>query len=175
MSDFSDGDTLKLVLFSDSHGNVANMADVVRLEHPDRVLHMGDLARDAEELARQFPDIPVTYVPGNCDGRRPDLPDERRFTLEGCKILMTHGHTYHVKAGPGRPYGRPGRRGRGSCALATPMRRSVSSRTACGSSTPAPPGAWFSPPTPWLSWRRAARCAICRISEKGEEQYAAGH
>ena len=47
MSDFSEGDTLKLVLFSDSHGNVANMADVVRLEHPDRVLHMGDLARDA--------------------------------------------------------------------------------------------------------------------------------
>lgn len=41
MSDFSEGDTLKLVLFSDSHGNVANMADVVRLEHPDRVLHMG--------------------------------------------------------------------------------------------------------------------------------------
>ena len=41
--------------------------------------------RDAEELARQFPDIPVTYVPGNCDGRRPDLPDERCFTLEGCK------------------------------------------------------------------------------------------
>ena len=29
MSDFSEGDTLKLVLFSDSHGNVANMADVV--------------------------------------------------------------------------------------------------------------------------------------------------
>ena len=53
---------MKLVLFSDSHGNVANMADVVRLEHPDRVLHMGDLARDAEELARQFPDIPVTYA-----------------------------------------------------------------------------------------------------------------
>ena len=70
MSDFSEGDTLKLVLFSDSHGNVANMADVVRLEHPDRVLHMGDLARDAEELARQFPDIPVTYVPGNCDAGR---------------------------------------------------------------------------------------------------------
>ena len=39
---------MKLVLLSDSHGNVANMADVVRLEHPDRVLHMGELARDAE-------------------------------------------------------------------------------------------------------------------------------
>ena len=169
MSDFSEGDTLKLVLFSDSHGNVANMADVVRLEHPDRVLHMGDLARDAEELARQFPDIPVTYVPGNCDGRRPDLPDERRFTLEGCKILMTHGHTYHVKAGPGAAI---------RAARETGARLLCFGHTHeafCGSSTPAPPGAWFSPPTPWLSWRRAARCAICRISEKGEEQYAAGH
>ena len=165
---------MKLVLFSDSHGNVANMADVVRLEHPDRVLHMGDLARDAEELARQFPDIPVTYVPGNCDGRRPDLPDERRFTLEGCKILMTHGHTYHVKAGPGAAI-RAARETGARLLSATRTRPSASSRTACGSSTPAPPGAWFSPPTPWLSWRRAARCAICRISEKGEEQYAAGH
>ena len=80
-----EGDSLKLLLFSDSHGNVANMADAVRLERPDRVLHMGDLARDAEELARRFPDIPVTYVPGNCDGRRPDLPEERVFTLEGVK------------------------------------------------------------------------------------------
>ena len=41
------GDSVKLLLFSDSHGNVANMADAVRLERPDRVLHMGDLARDA--------------------------------------------------------------------------------------------------------------------------------
>ena len=90
---------MKLLLFSDSHGNVANMADAVRLERPDRVLHMGDLARDAEELARRFPDLPVTYVPGNCDGRRPDLPEERVFTLEGVKIFMTHGHTYHVKSG----------------------------------------------------------------------------
>ncbi len=55
MSDFSEGDTLKLVLFSDSHGNVANMADVVRLEHPDRVLHMGDLARDAGSWPVSFP------------------------------------------------------------------------------------------------------------------------
>ena len=38
-------------------------------------------------------------MPGNCDGRRPDLPEERVFTLEGVKIFMTHGHTYHVKSG----------------------------------------------------------------------------
>lgn len=92
---------MKLLIFSDSHGNVANMEDVVRLESPDRILHLGDLARDAQELAEKFPHIPVTYVPGNCDGRRPDLPEERVFTLDGCKILMTHGHIYHVKMGMG--------------------------------------------------------------------------
>lgn len=101
MSPLREGDNMKLVLFSDSHGNVANMEDVVRLERPDRILHMGDLARDAEELSHRFPDIPVTYVPGNCDGRRADLPDQRVFTLEGVRIFMTHGHVYHVKAGIG--------------------------------------------------------------------------
>ena len=92
---------MKLLIFSDSHGNVANMEDIVRLESPDRILHLGDLARDAEALAAKFPHIPVTYVPGNCDGRRPDLPEERIFTLDNCKILMTHGHIYHVKMGMG--------------------------------------------------------------------------
>ena len=91
---------MKILIFSDSHGNVANMEDAVRLESPDRIFHLGDLVRDAEALAEKFPHIPLTYVPGNCDGRRPDLPEERVFTLEGCKILMTHGHIHHVKATP---------------------------------------------------------------------------
>ena len=90
---------MKLLIFSDSHGNVANMEDAVRLERPDRVLHLGDLARDAEALQEKFPDLSMTCVPGNCDGRRPDLPEERAFTLEGVKIFMAHGHTYHVKEG----------------------------------------------------------------------------
>ncbi len=76
------------------------MADMVRLERPDRILHLGDLVRDAQTLQEKFPDIPISFVPGNCDGRRPDLPEERVFTLEGCRLLMTHGHTYHVKLGP---------------------------------------------------------------------------
>ena len=77
------------------------MEDMVRLEHPDRILHLGDLVHDAQALQEKFPDIPVTFVPGNCDGRRPDLPEQRVFTLEGCRLLMTHGHIYHVKMGPG--------------------------------------------------------------------------
>ena len=98
---------MKLLIFSDSHGNVANMEDVVRMERPDRILHLGDLVRDAQALQEKFPQIPVLFVPGNCDGRRPDLPDQRVFTLEGCKLLMTHGHIYHVKMGTAAAIGLP--------------------------------------------------------------------
>ena len=31
---------MKLLVFSDSHGNVANMEDAVRREEPDQVLHL---------------------------------------------------------------------------------------------------------------------------------------
>ena len=89
----------KLLVFSDSHGNVANMADTVRLEQPDGILHLGDLVRDAQRLGEQFPQIPLLFVPGNCDGLRSDLPQERVFTQEGCRIMMAHGHQYHVKMG----------------------------------------------------------------------------
>ena len=89
----------KLLVFSDSHGNVANMAYTVRLEQPDGILHLGDLVRDAQRLGEQFPQIPLLFVPGNCDGRRSDLPQERVFTQEGCRIMMAHGHQYHVKMG----------------------------------------------------------------------------
>ena len=34
---------MKLLVFSDSHGNVANMEDAVRREEPDQVLHLGDV------------------------------------------------------------------------------------------------------------------------------------
>ena len=35
---------------------------------------------------------------GNCDG--PDAqPEELELTLQGHKIMMTHGHPYHVKLG----------------------------------------------------------------------------
>ena len=54
---------MKLLIFSDSHGNVANMEDAVRLESPDRILHLGDLVRDAEAL-----DAPLGLCPGR--GRR---------------------------------------------------------------------------------------------------------
>ena len=46
---------MRILVLSDSHGNVDNMARAVELTAPDRVLHLGDCWRDAEDLRDLFP------------------------------------------------------------------------------------------------------------------------
>lgn len=91
---------MKLLVFSDSHGNTSNMRAAVALEQPDRILHLGDVMRDAYSLAESCPDIPLELVPGNCDYCN-DVPLQKIVDAEGTRILMTHGHIYHVKVGMG--------------------------------------------------------------------------
>lgn len=87
---------LKLLVLSDSHGNVRNMAEAVERTAPRMILHLGDCWRDAEQLHDLYPDIPLIQVPGNCDFR-PQEPTERLLCREGKRILLCHGHTYGVK------------------------------------------------------------------------------
>lgn len=87
---------MKIVVFSDSHGAVSNMEDVIRREHPELVLHLGDLCRDIEEIQRRFPQQTIQNVCGNCDGFT-ETPDQRILRVEGKRILMMHGHRYNVK------------------------------------------------------------------------------
>ena len=56
---------MKVLVFSDSHGNTANMEKMIGLERPDQVLHLGDGYRDAQEIAARFPQLPVACVPGD--------------------------------------------------------------------------------------------------------------
>ncbi len=88
---------MKLLVMSDSHGNVANMLEAVRRETPDRVIHLGDCWRDAEHLHDRCPDIPLDHVPGNCDFRFTEEPAEQLLQFGGRRILICHGHTYSVK------------------------------------------------------------------------------
>lgn len=87
---------MKLLVLSDSHGSVDNMVQAVDRTAPAMVLHLGDCWRDAEELQALFPTLPLVQVPGNCDFR-PGEPLERLLFLEDKRILLCHGHTYHVK------------------------------------------------------------------------------
>ena len=89
---------MKILVLSDSHGNVDNMARCVEMVQPRHILHLGDCIRDARQLQQQFPHIPMDMVPGNCDWGTEE-PEERLLELRGVRILMMHGHTRHVKFG----------------------------------------------------------------------------
>ncbi len=74
------------------------MERAVRLEQPDYIIHLGDLERDAFELGRLFPNLPLCSVPGNCDVM-PKGEKRLVFELAGKRFFVTHGHIYHVKTG----------------------------------------------------------------------------
>lgn len=75
------------------------MVSAVETEHPDAVIHLGDVVRDAEELERRYPSLPVIKVRGNCDYDVFDLPEQRVLELGGVRFLVSHGHRYGVKSG----------------------------------------------------------------------------
>ena len=87
---------MKILVFSDSHGNVSNMLRAVEREMPRMILHLGDCWRDGERLHDAFPAIEFHQVPGNCDCR-PAEPNERLLFVEDKRFLICHGHTYGVK------------------------------------------------------------------------------
>ena len=87
---------MKLLVFSDSHGNLENMVRTVERERPHMILHLGDGWRDARQLRDRFPEIPLYQVPGNCDFRSAE-PPEQLLTVQGKRIFLCHGHTYGVK------------------------------------------------------------------------------
>ena len=89
---------MKILVLSDSHGNVRNMAQAVELVSPRTVIHLGDCWRDAEELHELYPRIPLEQVPGNCDFGRFEA-QERLLFFEDKRVLIAHGHTMHVKYG----------------------------------------------------------------------------
>lgn len=90
---------MRILVLSDSHGCVENMARAVEREQPREIWHLGDCVHDAEQLRQLFPNIPLESVPGNCDYAALDQP-ERLLEREGCRVLLMHGHTRRVKGGP---------------------------------------------------------------------------
>ncbi len=87
---------MKILVLSDSHGNLTNMEQAVERTNPNLIVHLGDCWRDGERLHEHFPEIPLEQVPGNCDFR-PGEPAEKLLILRDKRILICHGHTYGVK------------------------------------------------------------------------------
>jgi hypothetical protein len=85
---------LKILVFSDSHGQKQIMAKIAAEENPGLILHLGDFEEDAVDI---FGNIRVLKVKGNCDYNSVE-EEVRRFDMDDIKIFMTHGHRYRVKS-----------------------------------------------------------------------------
>lgn len=89
---------MRLVVFSDTHGRVQLLPQCVRRTSPDILVHLGDHFRDADMLSREFPEIPLYVLPGNCDFMSRAEPDTLEFFAGQVKVFATHGHRYGVKS-----------------------------------------------------------------------------
>lgn len=90
---------MKILVFSDSHGNDNNMAIAVKkYKNADVIIFCGDGHRDIKELGRTFPKKKIYAVKGNCDWCN-DLPLLITVELGGKRVMITHGHAQYVKDG----------------------------------------------------------------------------
>ena len=88
---------MKVLLVSDTHGRNYNLEDVLDIEKPDFLCHMGDV-EGSEDYIRMIAKCPLAMVSGNNDFWT-DLNPEVTFELRGFRIFMTHGHYYYASYG----------------------------------------------------------------------------
>ena len=87
---------MKVLVLSDSHGRADTLRRAIEAEKPHAMLYLGDGLSDAERMREEYPLLPITTVPGNCDWGSLE-ETERLIELDGVRILMLHGHTRGVK------------------------------------------------------------------------------
>jgi putative phosphoesterase len=89
---------MKIIVFSDSHGYIGKMSEILINTDSDLVIHLGDCIRDAERLKTEHPNTNICIIPGNNDFVLNESY-ERIFDFEGRRMLACHGHKYNVKNG----------------------------------------------------------------------------
>ncbi|MCR5685873.1 MAG: metallophosphoesterase [Lachnospiraceae bacterium] len=82
---------MKILIISDTHGNLNNLKTVLEREQPiDQLLHTGDVLDDQEQI-REMAGCACAFVRGNCDFFSRE-PLSRDFGLMQHNIHMEHGH-----------------------------------------------------------------------------------
>ncbi len=81
---------MKVLVFSDSHGDRNILKKVYEKEKPDVAIHLGDHFFDQDGLCDYV-------VKGNCDFG--EAPIEQTIQIGDYKLFITHGHRYRVKYG----------------------------------------------------------------------------
>ena len=92
---------MRILVVSDTHGDAWALQRAVDAQPSARtIIHLGDGAREAEDIADRFPDRDFHIVRGNGDwGAGGRLSFTGEALLGGKRFFFTHGHLYDVKMG----------------------------------------------------------------------------
>ena len=83
-------------VFSDSHNYSANMLTVLKHKLPDELLFLGDGELDLLDIKKNYPDLIIHHVRGNCD-LSSSSKEKMIIRCGRKKIFLCHGHTMGVK------------------------------------------------------------------------------
>lgn len=87
---------MKVLVISDTHELDDLFWRITKTERPfDLVLHAGDVEGSAAYY-RKASGVPTLFVKGNNDYESTE-PVDRLINIDGYRIFMTHGHTWHVE------------------------------------------------------------------------------
>lgn len=83
---------MKVLILSDSHGDVEIMLQIIEKEKPDAMIHLGDGKADVEKVREDYPKMPIYNVPGNVDSSRPYEQWIKVEEIQGMRFVLVHGH-----------------------------------------------------------------------------------
>jgi len=87
---------IKIIVFSDTHGNIDGARFVLDKIQPDVIIHLGDLGSDADDIHYCYPNIIMHAVHGNSDPQK-NHPLEKLINIGERNIYLTHGYQFDVK------------------------------------------------------------------------------
>ena len=89
---------MKWLIISDTHGYYAELCTILERENEIKdIIFLGDGLCDIDRAKMEYPDRSFTCVKGNCD-LFSKAPSMDILTLDGYKVLITHGDGFDVKS-----------------------------------------------------------------------------
>lgn len=92
------------LVLSDTHGGKYYIEAVLKQINfrPTAVLFLGDVTADLSVLDKpQYAGIDRYAVRGNCDDLFTETPETLMLDLDGCRVMLMHGHRCFVESGHG--------------------------------------------------------------------------
>lgn len=96
----SNFEIFRIVVTSDTHGNIANLEKLIlQNQSANMLIHLGDGEAEFFKMKHQFNHLNMIMVKGNCDLNLCEmLPETKLIQIsESIKIFACHGHTLGVK------------------------------------------------------------------------------